>query len=234
MPNDNQVRVRIDPNLLAPLAEVAASQGMDVQELMRTVTRHLIVTGPDYSLTAPIGGEVKEVQTIIDAEIASLYRSGSCKKGRDARLWIQEKIEDARARVFEGRGTAQRYFVLVKDRELGPHRLDKLREWFALKILSGDTQVRGAKSGTTCAIKTIPNFKDYPPVLKRKLEDLKRESRPYWWNLAPTEAQARRLQFFDLPYVKEGLTRGRASMLITHFAFLDPKKEELYQAADER
>lgn len=230
MTPNNQVRTRIDPHLMDVFAEVSALHGMDISEMTKTLIRHLLISSHSIA-TLPISKETREVQAIVDAEIARMCRASVVKKGKDEAAWVQEMIEDARSRVAEQRSPGLRFYVLIGGRTLGPHRLDKLREWHALGVLAPETLTKTSKSGEEQPLTKIPRFLVMPTPLRKRLDEQRKAPLPDWWNLEPTEAQLKRLAFFDLPYEKKGLTRGRASVLITHFAFLDPGKEEQWKAS---
>jgi hypothetical protein len=215
------------------LAELSAMEGMEEADFVASLicqqyqTKAKIVTAPIFRESS------KDVRAIIFERIEETFAGGVIKRHADAERWNAEAIEDARSQVAERKqAKAQRWFLVINGRKLGSHRVDKLREWVALGVLSEETSAVGEKTGEKMRLGSIPHFSEYPPTLRKKLSEYAKVEKKEWMDAPATEAQLQRLDFFGLPYSKDGLTKGRASELIRHIAFIDPAREKQYTLAE--
>lgn len=234
MGEDNQFRARFNPRITGMLAELSAMEGMDEADFVaslicqQAMVKAKIVTAPIFRESA------KEIRSIVFEKLERLHTAEILKRGKDAEKWVAEEIEDARAAVAERKQSKiQRYYLKLRGRTVGPHRLDKLREWVHFKILSEDViAIEAGERKSQYSIGAIPNFREYPASLRRKLAASAAEPPKDWHAKSATDNQIRRLDFFDIPYEKKGLRQGRASELITQFAFIDPEKEKQYNLTE--
>jgi GYF domain 2 len=125
---------------------------------------------------------------------------------------------------------ADRYFLCVRaGKAVGPHSLDSLREWVARSVISPDWQVCKEGGSDWINISAIPNFNNYPSKLRERIDRYRNTPPEVWWADKVTEKQIKKLEYFDIPFSREGLTKGRASELIEAFIQIDPAREQQYQ-----
>lgn len=172
-----------------------------------------------------------------DLDLVDKIEQAMLKCGKEgitfAHPLAQEKfVKRLREEVdFDRRKSNARYYVCLPDRILGPHRLERLQEWVALGLIPQDWPARQPEAKSTVALENIPGFFDFGPTLRKRLEESKEH--PQWWNDSVTKAQLRKLEFFRLPYPREGLTRGIASQFIECFVMLDPQSNKGYKEQKE-
>lgn len=124
-----------------------------------------------------------------------------------------------------------KYYLCVRaGNSVGPHKLDFLRELVDLGVISQDWQVRREDEQIWRSIAQIPDFHDFPPKLRERLDHSRNQPRAYWWSHPPTDKQLKKLRYFKIPFDSTGLTKGRASELIDAFVRIDPTREEQYQS----
>ncbi len=122
------------------------------------------------------------------------------------------------------------YYISIRPNDVvGPHRLDTLREWVYLGFLPPETPACKEGEEVWTTIEQIARFSEFPPKLKERLTLRKNQPPQYWWSHPPSQKQLGKLAFFDIPFDRTTLTKGRASQLIDYFISIDPARETQYQ-----
>jgi hypothetical protein len=231
MAEGKQFRKRFNPRINSLIESLSATKGFDEADFLALLMCQQAMKDDKLECEPIFRESSKEIREILLRKVEQAYMDGITKRGMDLEKWVSECIEDARAEAAEKKQEqGERYFVKLKGRTVGPHRLDKLREWVHAGVLGEEVLCVGVKSKSTCAIGDLPNFSEYPATLRRKLS-VQKEKKD-WMSRLATENQVRRLDFFKIPYDKDGLTQGRAHELITHFNFLDPEREKQWNLVE--
>jgi hypothetical protein len=126
--------------------------------------------------------------------------------------------------------TLAKYYIIVRPGGyVGPHKLDSLREWVDRGIISPNWMVCCDGDEAWIRIADIPKFYIFPTKLRERLTRYQNREIEHWWADPVTEKQLKKLDYFEIPFSKDGLTKGRASELIDAFVAIDANREEEYQ-----
>lgn len=225
-----QLRIRISDHLHDGLKLAAKKRGRkNVGELLESIARFYLMGGaPDDSVTGPISEMPGPIQDIIDQLILDLLKKGTALSHKlEMEAWLQHATDEAHSRQA---GNKQGYFVcLAAGRIVGPHRLEKLQEWVGLKVLCPKLLVQPERGTSNCPMEAIPDFHELGPRVKKKLEEYRKLRETDDWKKPVTDRQLRKLKYFELPFDREGLTKGRAGEYISCWTYLDPKKNQEYK-----
>lgn len=170
--------------------------------------------------------ESPEVQAIVDEMILENLRAGVTVDELAKPAWMNAAIVEARARSAK---QSDRYFIVIGDRRLGPHRLDLIRQWVAQDVLDEGLLVQPEKGTRLSTLGFMPEFWDFSPEIHERVDEVRRKVREAPME-PPTKKQLLKLEFFELPYPKEGLHRARASEILDVFMVLDRPTENRWRA----
>lgn len=182
--------------------------------------------GTSNPVARQIGKETFTIQDTIDELLLSLRKGGKVLNHKlEMDAFYRQAKDEALARKS---GKDQMYFLNLGNRVVGPHRLEKLQEWVAIEVISPNLLVRGIRAETFVEMANLETFFQHGPALRKKLSEYRKRPLDEWWTQPVTARQITKLRFFDLPFVREGLTKGRASEYLENWSFIDPKKDAEY------
>lgn len=221
----DQKRVRLTGHLIEGCVDIQEKKSLrETTDVYRTAVRFTLLS-PD--LQGPVMALAKEspvVQSIVDEMILEQYKTGIPIKPLSHKAWIDGKIIEARARAAK---ETDKYFIIIGERKLGPHRLDLLRQLVAQDVLDEGLLVQPEKGSRATPLGFMPEFWDFPPDVVRRVEEIRKKQRSQPIE-APTPKQMLKLDFFQIPFPIAGMTRVRASEFLDAFMILDPETETCY------
>jgi hypothetical protein len=122
------------------------------------------------------------------------------------------------------------YLSLRSGETFGPFNRTQINLWVRSNILSPHALVFEDGDSAWKTLSEINGlFENGCPSAKITSRIKSRRELPFWWNDEVTPKQIARLDYYEIPYEKLGLTKGRASELIDFMKIADPVREEQYQ-----
>lgn len=125
------------------------------------------------------------------------------------------------------------YYLSIRSADndpiVGPHTQKAIRLWLALGVIGSDWPCSRGEGFPWIRVEEIPGIARTTVELERRVADF-RIGEGAWWTQPATEAQLRRLRYFEIPFQEDGLTKGRASLLIEVFSQVDPMRLQRYEA----
>lgn len=131
-----------------------------------------------------------------------------------------KRIQMSRANSF--------YLYIRQSDVVGPHSLDRLREWLAIGAISADAQICPEGEQEWVVLQSIPKIDFLPAKIRERIEH-RREQMRNWRSQPATEKQLTKLKYFEIPFDANNLNKARASELIDCFMNMDPAREDQYQ-----
>lgn len=206
----------------------------DPGQAFRMLLRTWMMRGVVYPVAHQIGEESFTTQEVIDELLLALRKAG---KSLNHKMASEPFLRQAKDEALARRAGAIHDTYLLKlaeNRIVGPHRLEKLQEWVGLEVISPHFEIRHWQAKSFVEMANLHGFFKFPSSVRRKIteqENLRKEER---WLRPVTARQLNRLKFFELPFVREGITLGRASEYLDNWQYIDPKRNSEYEASKKK
>ena len=123
-----------------------------------------------------------------------------------------------------------RYYLFVPPvNVVGPHSFDQLREWVAVGALSVDSQICLAGTDQWILLSSLPECDCATPAIQQRIAERQSRLRAKWHTEPVTPKQLKRLDCFGLAFDVNGLSKARASELISCFEDICPGAGDAYE-----